>query len=637
MGMSGNIDVISITTPLPAGSFVITALNGAEQLNRPFEYTVQLTSGSVLLDPNTLLDQPVTVSLGDPTGKGRYISGIVATVRQMPYASAQAWRYSLTVVPKLWFLGQTRDCRFYHNQTVPQIVEAILDKFSVAYTDNLQGTYTARDYTVMFNESYLDFIQRLLEDEGIFYYFSHTASSHSLVLADQKSAFTSIANPQLMLQDSAVGWSDLSALNRQDTTALGSVTVDDYNPETNQLASGTPPLRGTEPTVLQATGAANRTHYTWPAVRGTNDDATARAKWRIQAAEAAAQMYAGSGGSPDFIAGSKFNVSNDPLGINDYVIHKVEYTVADTADGAGAGGASRISMDFTAFPASADWREEPTVAPPVMAGLYTGLVIGADGEEIYVDDLGRIKVWFPWDNAGDIQPDTTFWARVVQPWAGVAWGTQFIPRVGMEVAIAFLEGDVNRPVVVGSLYNGNNTPVFKAADKNKSGIRTHSTKGGGASNYNELSFDDTMGSEVFFLHAEKDYTLEVEHDQTLKIDNCRIVTVTKDETVTVKGKQAITVTGDQSLTVEQGNRAVTVSSGNETLDVSAGSITHKAMQSITLQVGSNSLKIDATGITLTATMIKLAANAMVDIAGSGMTKVDGGGLLKLTGAIVMVN
>ncbi len=653
--MSGsNIDLVTITTALPDTSFDIESFTGSERLSRPYAYDVQLHSGTQLLDPNALLDNPATIKLGDPAAKGRYISGIVSAVSQMPSQSASLWRYSLKIVPKLYFLMQTSDCRFYHNMTVPDIVQAVLGKFSVTFDSKLQGTYAAREYTVMFNESYFNFIQRLMEDVGIFYFFTHADGAHTMVLADQKSVFQPIQNPDIMLQDQGAHWSGLSSFQRADQTALGEVTVDDYNPETTPVSPGA--MRGHTPTVLKASGASQRAHYSWPAVRSATDDAAARSKCRMEAAEAAAELYHGSGGSPDFITGFTFNLTNDPMGINTYVIHSLAYAVTDRAAGSSRGGASRIGFSVTAFPATVNWRETPVHKPPVMAGLYTAIVIGAAGEEIYTDDYGRIQVQFPWDNAGDIQPETTFWARVIQPWGGVGWGHQFTPRVGMEVLVGFLEGDVNRPVVVGSIYNNVNNALYPAAKKNIGGFRTRSTKGGGADNYNELSWDDTMGSELFFLHAEKDYYLEVENDQTLQIDHCRIVTVNKDETVTIKGMQTITVKGDQTIEVQQGdhkttidkgkhttivstgdqvntvskgNLSVKVDQGNETLDVALGSITHKAMQSITLQVGSNSIKIDQTGITLNGMMIKASASAMM--------KLDGGGMMSASAALVKIN
>jgi type VI secretion system secreted protein VgrG len=691
MDMSGsNIDLLSITTGSSA-SFGIDGLSGIERLNRPFEYHAQLHSGTELLDPTTLMDNVATVTIGDPTGLGRYVSGIVSAVSQLPSQSTNLWRYSLTIVPALWFLGQTSDCRFYQSMTVPAIAAAILGQFSVTFENQLQGTYSTRDYVVMYNESYLHFLQRILEDEGIFYFFVHADGSHKMILGDTNSVFTPIANPDLMLQDQGAVWSGVSTIRRVDSTALGQVTVDDYNPATDTLAPAA--LRGQVSAGIEGmklpSGSSTRTHYSWPAVRPTTTDAGTRAKWRVEAAEAASQLFQGTAGSPDFVVGGTFTLTNDPIGIENYVIHTVSYNVTDMAKGSSSNGASQLSCSFVAFPASTTWRETPSTTPPVMAGLYTALVIGAPGEEIYTDSLGRIQVWFPWDRNGDIKAASTFWARVVQPWAGVAWGHQFIPRVGMEVAVGFLEGDVNRPVVVGSLVNKDNTPVFPVAKKNISGIRTRSTTGGSSTTFNELSWDDTLGGEVFYLHAEKDYLLETENDQTLKIDNCRFVTVKKDETVKIDGKQTITVKGDQTIeikegnhkftvdkgnhtvevsegnqsltidkgnqtievsegdrkvTVDKGNHTVTVSMGNEKHDVTAGSITvtagqsisHKATESITLTVGGNSLKIDQTGVTINGMMFKVSASGMMQLSASGMAQVSASGPLTLSGALINI-
>ncbi len=398
---------------------------------------------------------------------------------------------------------------------------------------------------------------------------------------------------------------------------------------------------------------ATGSYYHWPAVRGNSGDSQARSKWHIQAAEAAAQNYAGSGKATDFIVGGKITLTNDPTlaepGEASYALRVVTYQATDGADGRGV---SSVQMSCLAFPVDTPWREMPVHAPPVMAGVYTALVIGPSGEEIYTDDLGRIKVWFPWDKESDITSDNTFWARVVQPWGGTGWGVQFIPRVGMEVIVAFLEGDVNRPMVVGSVFNGANTPIFASADKNKSGFRTRSTLQGGDANFHELSFDDTKGSELFFLHAEKDYTLEVENDQTLTIQNDRNVTVTKDETVTINGKHTATVKGDHSTTVSQGNRTAEVSAGNDSLKVDAGSITNEAAQSITLKVGpnsiaidtsaitltfgANSVKVDATGVTVNGTMVTVSGTAKTAVSGA-ILQLSGDGELQMTGAMTMIN
>jgi type VI secretion system secreted protein VgrG len=656
------IDTLSITTPLPASSFVVTGLNAQERISQPFSYGVELDSGAALLTATQLIDQSVTVTLGDPSTTGRYFNGICQAVRQMPASGGapnSLWRYRLTVVPRLWFLGQTRACRFFQNMTAPNIVKTILEPFNIDVSWKLQDSYATREYTVMFNESYLHFIQRLLEDEGIFYFFQHGASSHTLVMADYKTAFPKLANEATFRQ--AQGSYDMASWEQQDATTLGQVTVDDYNPATVTL--GPAAMRGQVNTTSQDSGAAQRTHYGWTAVRQDATEVTRVAILRAEAAEAAGQIFAGSGGMMDFVAGGRFTLNNDPTaGGGDYVLRSVSYQVVDNADRTG-GATNAVAMTCTAFPANTQWRETPSFAVPVMAGLYTAQVIGPENEEIYIDDLGRIKVWFPWDLESEITQDKTLWVRVMQPWGGAGWGTQFIPRIGMEVAVAFLEGDVNRPCVVGSFYNSQNTPLFSPSDKNKSGIRSRSTLQGGAANYNEMSFDDTKGSEVFLIHAEKDHTIEVENDQTLTVGNDRSVTVTQDETVVIKGKQTITVTGDhaqeiktgnhavtvdtgnhalkvsqgnQSTTVSMGNRSAEIAVGNESVKVDLGTITYEAMQSITLKVGANSIVIDQTGITLKGMMIQATGQAMASVK-APMVQVNGSGMLTLAGAITMIN
>jgi type VI secretion system secreted protein VgrG len=665
--MTGDTDILRISTPhLPDDTFVITGLSGHEQISRTYEYTAQLSTGSVQIDQNKLLDQPVTVQLGDPCGLGRYISGIVSHVSQVPYASGSLWRYRLTIVPKLFFLKQTKDCRFFHAQSAPDIIAAIFSDFGIDFENRLQDSYGPHDYTVQFNESYFDFTQRILEDAGIFYFFKHSETGHTLVLADDKTAFTAINNPDIMLQDTGARWLGLSDIHRVDKTGIGQYTVDDYNPAQDPLTSAA--VRGQQPVGGGSSGAFQRTHYTWPAVRGTSEHATKKANNRAAASEANAQLYRGSGGSPDFVPGGTFTLNNDPLKIYNYVIHSVSYMAEDNAAQA-SGGAGSIQMQFLGFPASAEWREPPTVHPPVMAGVYSAKVIGPDGEDIYTDDLGRVQLWFPWDTRGEIKAAQTFWARVIQPWAGPNWGTQFLPRVGMEVAVAFLEGDVNRPVVVGAMYNAKTAPVFAPAEKNKSGIRTRSTLNGDSTQYNELSFDDTSGSELVFLRAQKDsnttiannQTLSVGHDrqmkisndQTLQVGNDHHVTIRNDESITINGQQSVTVQNDQSITIQSGDQSVTLNDGDQsislktgsqsvqldmgdiTMQVTQGAISMSAMQSITMRVGDNSVVIDQSGITVNGMLVELMATGSANFSGA-MVAISGDGEVSMTAPAIMI-
>jgi type VI secretion system secreted protein VgrG len=696
--MAAQIDLLSISTPLPDGTFVITNLGGHEQINQTFCYNLTLSTGKALLDPTQLLDKPVTVTLGDPEGTdqlGRYINGIVHKVTQRPTSAGQNWGYELVVVPKLFFLKQTRDCRFYHNKSVVDVLTELFGTFNVTISNKLQGTYTAVPYIVQYNESYYDFAKRLMEDNGIFYFHTHSNGAHTLVLGDNKTVFQNINNSTVELHDTAARMRGLSHFARADVTVVGQHTHDDYDPAVNtwpQPPSAGSGVRGVDATALSPapSAASSRKVYSWPAVRSNSGDAKTKSTTKQSAADALAQLYHGTGSQADFYAGGKFTLSDDPIGVNNYVIRAVSFQVADHSTGASSQGGS-IHMSVEAFPAAVTWTEPATVSPPVMAGLYTGIVIGADGVEINMDDSARIQVWFPWDTQGEITPANTFWARVVQPWAGGSWGVQFIPRVGMEVAIGFMEGDVNRPVVLGAMYNANATPPWNAAKKNISGFRTHSTlNGDAASNFNELSWDDTKGSELFFLHAEKDYTTEVENNQTLSVGNCRTVTVQQDETVTIaKGNQSNTVSkgdqynevteGSQAVVIKKGDRAIevdqgdlstlvqqgkyllkvqsdtivkvaegdlsmTASQGQISMTASQGQISIEAAQNsiflssptkISLAVGQNSIEISASGIKINGMQISATATASHSISGASVS-VSGEGSVSISAPSVSV-
>jgi len=254
-----------------------------------------------------------------------------------------------------------------------------------------------------------------------------------------------------------------------------------------------------------------------------------------------------------------------------------------------------------------------------MEGLHTAIVLGPSDEEIHTDDQGRIKIRFFWDWREDATADNSDWVRVVQPWAGNQWGGQFIPRVNTEVAVAFMDADPDRPIVVGGFYNGNDKPIFPVAEKTKLGFRSRSVTKGSTDDFNEFSFDDNKGKGMVFLHAQKDMTTEVEHDQKLKVDNDRTVTIT----------------GNEKVTIEQGDQSTEVKLGDVSVKVDVGSITMEAMQSITLKVGQSSVKLDQTGVTISGMMIKIEGQVMTSVKGT-MTTVTGDAMLTLSGGIIMI-
>ncbi|RMF88342.1 MAG: type VI secretion system tip protein VgrG, partial [Nitrospinota bacterium] len=401
-------------------------------------------------------------------------------------------------------------------------------------------------------------------------------------------------------------------------------------------------------------------------------------KLRMEEEEVPYQEIQGTSYCRDFRSGYQFELTDhyDRRQEGTYLLTTVQHSAVQSPDYLSEGEASEAPYynSFTCIPEAIPFRPPRVTPKPVVQGLQSAVVVGKKGEEIWTDKYGRVRVQFHWDRKGKRDEQSTCWVRVAQPWAGKQWGAIFLPRIGQEVVVAFLEGDPDQPLVVGSVYNAENMPPYELpANQTQSGIKTRSSKGGGASNFNELRFEDKKGSEHIYFHAEKDFLrlvenddkLAVGHDQTIVIKNNRTETVKEgDETVTIEqGNRTVSIdTGNETLQVKQGdrlvsvdmgndthqikqgNRDVQIDMGNDTLTIKMGNQTTKlnlgkssteAMQSIELKVGTNSIKIDQTGITLKGLMIKIEGQMMTQMKGM-MTQVNGNAMLQLKGGITMI-
>lgn len=627
--MDASVDLLDIKTPLPPGTVKIVGIEGSASLSAPFAYTATLRAGLAMLDADKLLYQPVTVTIAQGGPHLCYLNGLVLSVTQMPadavgselLGDAAFWDYRIVIVPKLQFLAQTSDCGFFENLSSVDIAKLILNQFGVTDSEfRVSGEPPARPYTVMFNESYLAFFDRILAADGLFYFFEHSDGKHTLVVGNFNMAFTTL--PPVMFAGQSAIEAGIEEWRRTDETAVGKSMVADYNP----TAAATR-IADEEPTILKAPGASDRAHYRWPAFAPDSGTAAKVAKRHMQAHEVRARLYAGTASIPDLYVGGKFTLTGDPTAAgksSDYILRAVALAITDQGGAVTDANKSGVSLSLTAFPAATPWRPEP-LPKPAMNGFYSATVIGPNGEEIYTDNLGRIKVQFPWDHRNTTTPSGSFWLRVVQPWSGPGWGAQFIPRVGQEVAVTFLEGDIDRPVAVGALYNSTNTPIFPVAQQTKSGFRSRSTKGGGAADYNEFSFDDAKGSEVVLLHAQKDHVIEVEHDQTVTVDHDQTMTVKHDQTMTIDNCRTVTVKKNEAITIQ----------GSQTVKVTQ-SVLYQSDQAITLKVGDNTIKIDQSGITVTAMKIKFDGQTMLE-SSAPMTKLAAAGIMTIQGGLVKVN
>ena len=633
-GAGGDGTLLSMTTPVAGVILQPVRLRATEGISEVFAFDVEMVSPTSPIDPDDLLYMPACVTLTPKVGAPRHFHGIVREFSAGAKLGG-AYGYRALLVPRLAFAGQTADCRMFYKSTALEVIQTLLDENGVSdVSTQVSGTLPTRDYVCQFNETDLAFITRLMEEEGLYYFFTFSASTHTLVIANANSAFSAIPDPEIAVSTGST--IDLvSNWHRVAATAVGKVSLSDYDP-TNPNTS----LLKNTPTVLATSGKEKRDTFHWPALATKPDIISNRSKFRQEAHEAFATLFAAAGQNPEFVPGGKFSLRarhDTPSGDGgDYVIRRVEHEAVDEVH-ANTGRIASYSNSFSCFPAATTWRQPMVTPRPRMPGVATATVIGENGQEITTDQIARIKVKMRWDHADVATNDSMIWIRVMQPWAGNGWGWQQLPRQGSEVVVAFVDGDIDHPIVLGGLYNGQQAPPFALPDqKNKTGLRTRSTKRGGTADYSEFSIDDTAGSELVLLHAQKDHTIEVEHDQTLKVDHNRSVTVKNDETIAVQGTRSTTITGDDTTEVKSGNEKLTVTQGDITVAAQAGAVKITAAQSIELTVGSNTVKIDPSGVSINGTMLKLTGSAMLDMK-APMTTLKGDGMLTLKGGLVMIN
>ncbi|HTZ72063.1 MAG TPA: type VI secretion system tip protein TssI/VgrG [Acetobacteraceae bacterium] len=658
MSGSDSPHLLSLTTPLGAGVLQPISFQADEALSAPFAVEVEAVSDQSNIDPTGILYKQVSLSVYRTTGGTRIFNGMVRAFSAAGLPQRGKYLYRLSIVPKLWFMGQTSDCRIFQQQTVGDIIQTVCGEAGQTVQLKVFGTQSPQEYVTQYNETDLHFLTRLMEQAGLFYYFTHSSGDHVLVVTDQNQGFPSGAKPVLAVVHEGSNLDTLSYWQKRPHTAWGSTKLFDYDPANPTVAP-----EGTTPSTLGVAGAGTRDVVQWPALTTSAGTATDRTKFMMESAEASTALIDVAGSHHLMMPGAGFTLYRDPYTSAsnvDHTVHSVRHRGTDESWIAGS-GTGFYENSMVVFPAATTWRQAIATPRPVMAGVFAAIVIGESGEEIHADNLGRIKVRMMWDYRNDTVADKAVWARIIQPWAGNTWGWQHLPRVGSEVAVAFMDGDPDRPVVLGGLYNADQEPVFAIpGEETKSGWRTRSTKGGGTSNFSEFSVDDKMGSELMYVHAEKDMTTEVENDQKLAVTGNRTVTVEKDQTATITGNDTLTVKKDRkgtiqgndtlevqkqqtltidqgrTATVKQGGDALTVQMGDLTIKVSMGSVAIEAMQQIEMKVGGNSVKIDQTGVTVTGIMVKVEGQAMTTVKGA-MTQVNGDGMLMLKGGIAMVN
>jgi type VI secretion system secreted protein VgrG len=674
---------LTLTTPLGANALILVGLRGWEAISQLFHFELKTVwvDNSKLLPFDQLLGKKVTMEISSPDNK-RYFNGIVSTVTQHERDEDFTY-YSLEVVPELWLLGRKLCSRTFQHITVPDILKKLFSGLDVDYQIN--GTFEQREYCVQYRETDLAFASRLMEEEGIYYFFKHTSSGHQMVLAN-----TPQSHPALPYLPTAVWESSAHASKEEDRVfdwskgqeiRSGKFTAWDHkfemptkHLEADKVIMDTVVV-GTVNHKLKVANNDSLELYDYPGGYASRFDGINKSggdqagnlqhiftdnkrtvEIRMQAEALPSLRIQGRGTHAGFTAGHTFDLTHHYSDNGKYVVTSVRHDAEQPVTAADAEEEFKYTNGFTCIPSTLPFRPARVTPVPSVRGVQTATVVGPSGEEIFPDKYGRVKVQFHWDREGQDDVNSSCWVRVATFWAGTQWGAVHIPRIGQEVIVDFLEGDVNQPIIVGSVYNADMMPPWTLPDnKTISGVKSRSSPQGGADNFNMLSFEDKKGSELVSVQAEKDLTTLVKNDESREVRNDRTTLIKHDETQTVTNNETITVEqgnqtievkqGNQSTTLGQGNQSTEIKMGNQSLAIKMGNQTNKldlgkieteAMQSIELKVGQSSIKIDQMGVTIKGMMIKVEAQIQCEVK-AVMTQVSGDAMLMEKGGIVMIN
>jgi type VI secretion system secreted protein VgrG len=611
---------------------LIAEMAGHEAMSQLFEFRLRLLSSRDDIDPRRIIGKPaiLRIEAWDTRHMGgeRHWNGVVSRFQRTGRASSaegeDLYAYECDIVPWFWFMTQHEDCRIFQGKTVREIIEAIFEEFD--YSDfrfDLHEDHPALDYCTQYHETTFDFISRLVEREGIHYYFRHDdaeESRHLLVFTDHNRGNPALEPSTLPFhhEGTAEDYDAIRTLALDQQMRTRKVTLGDWDFERKRL------LRENTPTVLSIGADRDLERYRYPGAFVDPEVGKYRSRVLMEAEEAGHMRFRGDSQVRTLAPGHTFTLEDHP-----FDEFNIEYMVLSVwhhgRNNLGNDGAAEYGNEFTLHPHAVTWRAPLSTPKGLVRGPQTALVTGPAGEELHVDQHGRIKVQFHWDRQGQYDDHSSCWVRVAQAWAGNGYGTMFIPRVGMEVVVDFLEGDPDQPLVTGCVYNGINKPPYDLpAHATRSTIKTLSSKGGGGTN--ELRFEDKKGSEEVFLQAQKALNVQVkanEHHQIggsldLKVGDYRKTTIEANDHLHVKGDQGIAVQGQMTVAVvdgplefQSGSEAkllskakMEIASKQEIAIHGGAQLVMEANGLISLKVGASGIVIDPSGVSVVGPMIK---------------------------------
>ncbi|MBM4330022.1 MAG: type VI secretion system tip protein VgrG [Deltaproteobacteria bacterium] len=636
MAYTQDNSLIAVNTPLGKDVLLLTGFNGTEGLSRLFSFELDMLSENPDIPFADIIGKNVTVSILLADGEKRFFNGLISHFSQgrgeaEGGGDIRLSHYRAEMVPWLWLLTQTADSRIFQKLSAPEIVEKIFQEKGFSdFRLLLNGSYPKRDYCVQYRETDFNFVSRLLEEEGIYYFFIHEEKMHTLVLADAPEKHKPCPKQEsAQYQTTSSGWLEedvITSLEKVQEIRPGKYTLNDFNFEAPSTS-----LKVDVPSKIKL-GPGEREVYDYPGLYAKKQEGNQFVNVRMEEEEARITTVIGSGVCRAFTSGYRFKLLGSyrqDMDGKEFILTSLShgvtqlgYTTKSSADMKGFAYAN----NFTCIPFDVPYRPPRDSVKPVVRGTQTAIVVGPGGEEIYTDKYGRVKVQFHWDREGKRNENSSCWVRVAQLWAGPGWGAMYIPRIGQEVVVDFLEGDPDRPIIIGTVYHGSNMPPYPLPDdKTKSAIKSDSSLGGGG--FNEIRFEDKKGQEQVFIHAEKNQDIRVKNNLREWIGNETHLIVKKDQLEMAEGDKHQTVKGDHNQKVD-GTVSLMVATNQQekvgnSYALEAGMEIHlkggmnvviESGTTLTLKVGGNFVNINPGGVFIKGSMVMINSGGA---AGSG--------------------
>lgn len=615
---------LAMTTVLGPDALVVERITGSEVLGRPYEYRVSAMAPKDGFTFDSLVGTKVSLKLTMGKAGERDFSGYVSQIQHSGYDISGLSRYDLVLVPWIWFLSRTSDCRIFQNKSVPEILKQIFGDAGFSdYEFRVTGSYPQRVYCVQYRETDFNFVHRLMEHEGIYYFTEHSPSGHKLVFCDAMSAHKPVPGFEEIEyrgQESGVKKKARvhSWLTRQRITP-GAFAVNSFNFESPVPSASTKLLGKDQKPHSHKYGDSEM--YDNPGDFIVRSDGERYAKIRREEVQADTKTISAQTDARGLFLGCTFKLTQNPRKDQngEYMLTRTDFQAqcGNYTSGSGS-GQDTYDCSFSGVPKAAVFRPSRSTPVPVVQGPQTAMVVGPAGEEIHTDKFGRVKVQFLWDRYGKFDAGSSCWIRVAQIWAGKGFGGMAIPRIGQEVIVEFLEGNPDRPIITGRVYNGEAMPPYPLpGDATRTTIKSNSSKGGGG--FNEIRIEDKKGKEQLFIHAERNRDLRVKKDNLEFVGENEHIIVKKDRFEKVDGDVHLKIGGEQNEQI------------GESLSIKASqNIFHKAGSRLAQQAGSDiHLKAGMNVVIEAGTMLTIkAGGAFITLGPSGVA---------ISGPTVLIN